>query len=307
MRRSSRYSRRAAAVVLAVVAIPVMIIFASLAIDIGQICRARAELQNAADAAALAGDGRWNAVEVTTRRYSDGPNHAVPLYFATYFGVSESNVKAKARAAFIDRMAGYKFKNGALIPFTIQEDAYKNMVASGSDLYSFNGTSVASASDQVREVELYPNGTSSGNFGTVNVGVGNEGTATLGDQITNGLSAAALSSEFGTSELRFYDSSGVARTYTGTGNPGISAGMENAVESRVGQVVGFFLYRSVSGTGSTSTYTISGIRFARVMYVHLSTPKSLVVQPVAYTYDGVIVDPQAPSTDGAVGRVMLVQ
>jgi hypothetical protein len=166
---------------------------------------------------------------------------------------------------------------------------------------------VVPSSDQVREIELYPNGTSSGNFGTLNVSVSNQGTSTIDQQNSSGLSAAALTSEFGTSELDFYTSTGAPRTYTATGNPGISSGMEPAVQSRVGQVVGFFLYKSVTSTGSGATYTISGIRFARVMYVHLSSPKSLVVQPVAYTDDGVIVNPQAPSTNGQVGRVMLVQ
>src|SRR4051794_912624 len=55
MRRHSRHTRRAVAAVLVVVSIPLFIAFASVAIDVGQICRARAELQNAADAAALAG------------------------------------------------------------------------------------------------------------------------------------------------------------------------------------------------------------------------------------------------------------
>lgn len=46
------------------------------------------------------------------------------------------------------------------------------------------------------------------------------------------------------------------------------------------------------------------------MYVDLAgnpESKTIVIQPVAYTDGNVIVTPEAPSTEGEMGRLMLVQ
>ncbi len=48
------YRHRAATIILVAVTVPVLLSFAALTVDVGQIYNARAELQNAADAAAMA-------------------------------------------------------------------------------------------------------------------------------------------------------------------------------------------------------------------------------------------------------------
>ncbi len=270
------------------------------------------------------GGDRWNAVELTVRRSPGSLNGGVDFFFARIFGIFEGSVRAKARAAVDDHFAGYDLRKNtrALLPFTIDEKLYEQMAASGADSYSFSPVmdSVGASSDGVSEVHLFPwrlndlagvdGEDGSGNFGTLNVGVGSQSTSYLGSQIEGGIPDADLQAEFGTKELMFYDESGAPKTYSATGNPGLSAGMTTAVKARVGDVVGFFVHNYFSQNGSNVVYTISGIRFGRLMYIDLTgkiTDKVIVIQPTPYSDDAVIVEEHAPSSNGEVLKVTLVQ
>jgi len=86
--------------------------------------------------------------------------------------------------------------------------------------------------------------------------------------------------------------------------------MKDAVQARIGDVVGFFIHESLSGNGSNAQYVICGIRFGRIMDCILTgkqTNRAIVIQPCEYTSSAVIVDTSAPSTDGCVGRPVLVR
>jgi Putative Flp pilus-assembly TadE/G-like len=269
----------------------------------------------------LTQSGRWNAVDLTVRRTAGSLNGSIPFLFSRFFGKNEGGTTAHARAAVDDHFAGYDLKKStqALIPFTISESLYEQLAQSGPDQYSYDG-SIHGTSDKISEVRLFPwkaqniagedGKAGSGNFGTLNVGANGQGTSYLSSQIENGIPNTDLQSEFGTSELKFYDSSGGAKTYSGTGNPGLSTGISSSVNARLGQVVGFFVHNSFTDNGSNTTYQISGIRFGRIMAVDLTgSPKTrtISIQPVAYTDVSVIVDPEAPSTNGKIVRIFLVQ
>jgi hypothetical protein len=262
--------------------------------------------------------GRMNAVNVTERRTVGSSNGPLNLFFANIFGISQTGIVTRARAAVDDRYAGYRFQeDGVILPFSIFRNTYNSMLVTGGDLYSFDGTSVNHQSDGIREIKLYPwkddadaGGDAAGNFGTLNIGVGNQGTQELEAQIINGATAEQMRTEFGTPDLIFCDSQGQPNTYTATGNPGLSVGLRDAVEQRIGDVVGFFIHDSLSMNGTSATYVISGIRFGRVMDIHIvGNPKhrTLVIQPVAYTSGAIMVDSGAPSSNGYVGRAILVQ
>ena len=103
---------------------------------------------------------------------------------------------------------------------------------------------------------------------------------------------------------------GAAVTRDITGNPGLSAGLAAAVEARIGDVIGYFLHRAVSGQGANTVHEVVGLRFGRIMHIDLTgnpNDKVLVVQPVAYTGEGIVVRDTAPSTDGEVALIVLVQ
>jgi len=278
---------------------------------------------------ALAMNGtRWNGLEVTVRRQSESVNGAVPLFFARVFGHERADVTATARAAVDDRVAGYRFvEDGGFLPFTIHEDLYNDLVANGPDNFSYDD-SVIRIGDNINEIRLFPwkwsdedkalnNGQTlqdgndaSGNFGTLNIGIGNQGTITLENQILNGIDAADMENEFGTSDLIFYDPIKGQQTYQATGNPGLSTAVKDELDVRIGDVVGFFLHNDSYDNGSGATFVVTAIRFGRVMDVKLTgnpNDRSLVLQPVAYTDGYVIIDESAPSTGGQLGRIVLVK
>jgi len=370
------------------VMLPVLLGFAALAVDVGYLQVVKAELQNAADAASLAGasayysdaglkqaleeidplarsraktvalrnpvtgkgvmledqhiflgqhdvnnrtgpllsETPWNAVDVTARRTSDSPNGPVGLFFAAIFGIHSTDVVAHARAVGSDHMSGYQLqKDFALIPFTIHEDRYADLCANGPDSYGYT-SSVINGGDGVREIRLYPWRSTelpqadegmvdgSGNFGTLNVGLGAQGTTFLEQQIREGITADELQKEFGTSTLTFYDAEHTPETgpriYEASGNPGLSTGMKDTLLARQGDIIGFFLHRGVVSDGSNAIFSICGLAYGRVMDVRLTgKPKerALVIQPVPWSDEWITVDESAPSTDGKMGRVVLVQ
>jgi hypothetical protein len=361
----------------------VLLGFAALTIDIGHMYVVRNQLQNAADAAALAGasvyiediglsgdqlgmiqvglqraqayseqnetllagtllsagdvsfgrhdfdnregallsSGRWNAVEVTVRRTANSQNGPVQLFFAHIFGKSDTDLIASARAVADDRAIGYKIQDPTgMLPFTIHEDIYDDYLNNGPDDYSYEDGEVKKWADDIREIRLYPWKESGwdgmvlmeggGNFGTLNIGVGDQGTAEVEDQILNGITAEHMEAEFGTSALMFFDDYGEEQTYEATGNPGVSVGMRDSVEARIGDVVGFFLHNDIVDNGSNAIYTICAIRFGRIMHIKLTgkpDERSLTVQPTPYTSGCVLIDQSVPSTGGMLSRPVIVQ
>ncbi len=124
--------------------------------------------------------------------------------------------------------------------------------------------------------------------------------------------------------IKFYEQvSGEAVTYNAVsydvlGDPGIRAGVEDAMQAKIGKVVGFFLYRSVTEQGSNAVFDISCMRFGRVMDVELSgsvhgqgggntTMKAIIIQPVVYYGPDIITSPHVPATDREIGRLELVR
>ena len=170
------YWRRAATVVVVAVIIPVLLGCAALSVDIGYLFNVRLQLQNTADAAALAGAqllhdeyaarsaaheyaltnfpsagqvladndlylGNWNteqrvfteggtplnAVRVTTRRSTTNGN-PVDLFFASIFGIFQSDVWAEAIAV------GTPLRTGVGSRFLIDDDMFDTDVPVIEDL-----------------------------------------------------------------------------------------------------------------------------------------------------------------------------
>lgn len=265
----------------------------------------------------------YNAVQVTIRRRKNGQgvNSSVPYFFARIFGKAEGQSSARAVAVFDDRVAGFTVSStsAGFLPFTIHEDAFAQELAHGGDQYAFDhpNKQVQNIPDGIREVRLYPyplsgNGYSEGdgNFGVLNIGTGNQGLQALRNQITNGVSPEDLVMEIGTSDLTFQNEGGNPITYDITGSPGLDAGLTDAIDAIEGQVVGFFLHDNVILSGSNAIYRIVNVRFGRVMNIKLTGPphrKGLYIQPVSYSGSGVKIDPDAPSTGGLLGMVVLAR
>jgi Flp pilus assembly protein TadG len=290
-------------------------------LDTGDIVVGTLDLTDPDGTLDTSGTQRFNAVQVLVRRTADSSNGAIGYSFARIFGHADGGVVAAATAAYDDRFSGFRqTPHGPMIPFTIHEDIYEDLLVNGPDEYSWDKVEkqVEYTPDEVREIRLFPyraklhggDEDGAGNFGILNIGTGNQGDAAIEVQIREGVAPSDLETEIGTSTLTFVGSGGQPVTYDITGSPGLKAGMEGAMASRVGDVVGFFLHDLVTLTGSNAVFRIVDVRFGRVMYVDLNgnpNDKCLVIQPVAYTGQGVFVDVNAPSSDGQVGRLRLVR
>ncbi len=381
--------RRGVVAALVLITIPVLIAVAALTIDIGAMYNTRADLQRAADSAALAGVAAFtsdtmmqfrqsagndsllyevtsaasgevstfsamnlsfgattmyiesgdiatgwldvtssttpiqgsappteffNAVQVVARRSAGGQNGPLNFFFSSIFGQSTTDVSATAVAVFDDHVSGFNPESGTgyLIPFSIDRATFQAQFDAGSDGFEFDPDTgnVSPGSDGIGEVDIYPNNFGPGNFGLLNIGSPNQGNPALAEQIENGVTGDDMEAEIGTSAVTFFDSSGNPVTYDMTGGTGIKTALNTSVEARLGDVVAFLLHDHFVGDGQNGVYTITGIRFGRVMGVTLTgnpDDRGIWIQPTTYAGSGVMISASAPSSLGKAGRLVLAR
>ena len=203
--------------------------------------------------------------------------------------------------------------NLMLLPFALDQQTWNSMLAGdtsfSTDIWNYTaGGQVVSGSDGIREVNLFPQGTGSpGNRGTVKIGTSNNSTATVVNQIINGISPAEMAN-YPNSQLTF-DSSGTL--YLGA-NPGISAGFKSALASIIGQTRFIPIFSSVTGNGNNAQYDIVAFVGVRIMDVDLTgsmSSKHLTVQPaLCYTRGGLANNSASTrSSQGVYSPVFLVK
>lgn len=250
----------------------------------------------------------FNAVQVTVRR-SSGQNGQIPTFFGNIFGVTGANGNATATAAFISNVGGFGIPqtssgqgNLMLLPFALDQQTWNSMLAGdtsvSTDVWNYNSSgSVVSGSDGIREVNLFPQGTGSpGNRGTVNIGVSNNSTSIVVDQILNGISPSQMAM-YPNSQLTF-DSDG--HLYLGA-NPGISAGFKSALASIIGQTRFIPIFDAVVGNGNNAEYEIVAFVGVRILDVDLTgsmSSKHLTVQPALVYTRGVVPNTTSTATTG---------
>lgn len=251
------------------------------------------------------GTGKINAVKVLYG-LSD-----IPVFFSGVFGYTNLFMNASVIATFNDRVVGFRpplDRKSPLTPFTLPLEKWEEEKFSGPDNYSFDGRNVLDDSDGIPEVKLYISeatggSTGVGNYGLLNVGSGSLGTPILGNQIENGISRDDLYDMNGEEMFTFVDGS----SYEVTGDPGIKSGLESYIDTRLGDVIGFFLHDELTMSGSNTIYHIVNIKFGRVAHVDIhSANKTIIVQPVTF-FGREIVTGEDASHSGDVGRLVLVK
>lgn len=260
----------------------------------------------------------YNAVEVITRRDAK-ENGELSLFFAGIFGKTSTALSARAVAALDDRFSGINVgdPNGApLIPFTIHETAYSAQLTGGDDNYTYDSGIVSSGPDDINEIRLFPyplsgdSGEGDGNFGFLNIGNPSQSASVERNQIADGITEAQVLDEFGAEDLTFYDGDGNPVSYIVGGSPGLEVAVESTIEQKIGEVVGFFLHNDYSLSGANATYNITNLVYGVVMDVKLTgsmDSKYFYIQTITYVGSDVIIDPDSPSSDGAIGRIVLVR
>ena len=226
----------------------------------------------------------YNMVEVTVDRLtSEGTQ--LPLFFSPMIGHKSSNIRVKAAAAIYPasgfRISSTSSAHAPILPFTVDLDRWSLCLDGiGPDDYAYSSSTnqVTQTADTVVEVNIYPirdGSLPAGNSGTVNFGNPSNSAADIARQILEGLSAEDLSYHGG--ELNTDNG-----PITVTGDPGISAGFQDELESIIGQVRAIPLFTYVTGQGANTEYQIVKFVGCRIMAVKLTGPlskKHLIVQP----------------------------
>jgi Flp pilus assembly protein TadG len=253
---------------------------------------------------------KYNSVRVNAQRSSDHGG-LIPALFSSVWGSPGMAVGFSSTATVQNyTITGFQntSANAQVLPIAMASNNYNLMLAGQtSDQYTYNepttgnpnGT-VSNGPDGIYESVIFPvNTQNAGNWATVNIGVSNNSTSTLAAQIQNGVTPAQLANVSGGLQVG---------TQLG-GNPGISAGLKDALTSIIGKPVAVPLYNQSSGNGNNATYTISGFGAVRIVYVDFSgNPKYVIVQP-AYITDPTAVagTPQGSWSAGGVIRLHLSQ
>ena len=252
-----------------------------------------------------------NIVQVRVRKASD-VNGRVPFIFARAFGFVGAEMEAEATAALLTNFRGFRPPSNGdnldILPFALDEGTWFDMLNDqASDDWKWDAETgqIASQSDGVREVNLYPQGTGSpGNRGTVDIGSPNNSTSDISRQILDGISANDLSYMGGSLEFDSNDEMFL------NADTGISAGFKDELKSMKGKPRIIPLFSQISGNGNNAMYTITHFCGVRIMDVKLTgkmSEKRVIVQPCAIkTQGGIPGTPGENQTYFVVSPVSLI-
>jgi hypothetical protein len=196
-----------------------------------------------------------------------------------------------------------------VIPIALDQPSWDLLLlGTGSDDYSFDPTTgaITPGSDGIREVSLYPEGTTDlppGNRGTVDFGGPNNSTADLSRQIRHGLNETDLS-YFPNSTLTTDNG-----PFQANGDTGLSAGIKDDLASIIGQPRAIPLFTTVSGPGNNAMYTIVrfvGIRILSVQLTGSPSNKKVIIQPATLTSDTVFPGNGSSTTTYIYSRLRLI-
>jgi hypothetical protein len=179
-----------------------------------------------------------------------------------------------------------------------------------SDDYTWTSAGGVSTcgNDSVPEINMYPDlnsGDAPGNRGMVDLGAAGNSTADIKRQIVYGLNASDLS-YFPNSEITF-DANGALYL---NGDTGISAGVEDSLESIIGQVRAIPIFIEVTGQGNNATYTVVKFVGVRIMDVRLSggpSKRHLTVQPAPFSCSNVIRGEVEINADSLLSQPVVIR
>jgi hypothetical protein len=229
-----------------------------------------------------------NCCEITMRR-DDLANGPLPLFFAPILGQRTAEVRARSTAYMMP--AKGLLPGAPLIPYAVQIDYY--FAAVGQTRLGVNGLligtqdnwtvkadgSLVSGADGVREVMLFSDTNNKpGNFGSLDIGSGSNGTAELERQILYGPTKADFQDPNFASKVA--PDGALYVPFYATGDSGLSTTVKTSFEQIVGQSRIIPLYDVILFPGNNATYHIVGYAIATIVQVDFTgNPKKLWIQP----------------------------
>jgi Flp pilus assembly protein TadG len=251
-----------------------------------------------------------NAVQVRVQR-TNAQNGQISLFFAKALGNNDASLDAQATAALVSTFSGFQSpadgSNLHILPFAIDENTWNGLTTYGTDSWNYNPDTkaVTAGCDNVKEVNLYPQGTGSpGTRGTVDIGGSNNSTADIARQIVHGISPADMAAMGGS--LEFGDD-GILHL---NGDTGISAGVKDELASIIGKPRIIPVFRSVVGPGNNADYSIVkfvGVRILDVKLTGSMSSKRVIVQPCNVVAKGGIYEPNATGSQYIYSPVWLAR
>lgn len=258
-----------------------------------------------------ASDLLFNSVRASLAR-SSTRGGLIPASFAGVIGIDSYGASASATAtAQLFTIGGVRTvgsTNPNLLPIVLDQTTYDSMISptvTTTDQYSYNPTTktVTSGADGVEESKLYPVASGNpGNWGTIKVGVSNNSTSTLGCQIRNGISSQQMAN-YPNSEIQL-SSSTSPPSITFQGNPGISSGIKDDLESIIGKPVMIPVYDQTGGNGNNAWYRVIAFAPVRLVAVNFrGNPKYVIIQP-ALLRDPTAIPSGSPLTGWTKGGLV---
>ena len=249
----------------------------------------------------LLSDGTFDAVRVTLRR--DGSsNPLVPLFFARAMGHNSSAVTASATAVL--QKAEMMLPGADILPFATPKDVWDDLEPEEEWSGYADGKLADSSGNPMP-----------GNWGTLDIGLTDNSTSDLVDQILNGLRQVdirALKADGRIESDSFIRSSTAAWM---NGDPGLSIGIKAGVQAIHGQRRIIPIYDKLGGTEAGSNVEFHVVRWGVVTVVDskwTGEKKSYVKLEKSHMYSGELrpqdgLDGETMSIDGAYTSPVLVE
>lgn len=149
------------------------------------------------------------------------------------------------------------------------------------DRLTWDDTSgVLTAPDGILETSIFPISQTAGNYGTVDIGASNNSTQDLVRQILYGPNA---------DDFAYFPDSKIEPTIDDpmsvNGDTGVSAGIQSALTSIIGECRAIFLFSTVANPGNNAQFEIVDIIGVRIMEITLHAgEKTLVIQPCTLSH-----------------------
>jgi hypothetical protein len=206
-------------------------------------------------------------------------------------GVDGFTAQGQATAAIATNIIGFTTpKDGTnlgMLPFALELQTWNDLCAGLTpDHWGWDEETETrrGSGDGIHEAILYPDGTTPGNFGTLDFGSSNNSTADIARQIVDGLSPSDLAHHGGEIQL-----DAVTGELDLNGDTGISAGINAELASIIGAERILPIYNQVVGPGNNATFTIVKFVGVRILDVKLNGGnKRVIIQPAPVTTKGAI-------------------
>src|SRR6056297_1968514 len=219
----------------------------------------------------LLDSGILDTVRVTLRR-DDAANGPVSLFFGGVLGILDSEVRATATA--IVQKARYIDPGIGVLPFAIPESEWQS-ITQGEHWNVYGDGRISNGAG-----EILP-----GNWGTLNLGTSANSTATLSDQVLNGLQQIHLDGLYEENRIPNRDFIDSSQSFSANGDQGLSGGMKASLNAIQGETRLVPIYDTVSNQGSVLEFNVVAWAVAVVIDSNFHGSKNTYVElQKSYTY-----------------------